>query len=115
MSTTLPTKPIERARITVQGDPSVGIPHGNFSMTLYWDPACVADPVSELGAMRLLIGALYHTMSGESVTVTFDYELEARATAELERVFGDGGATAELLDMIDEGQKRAQEKPLRLD
>lgn len=82
---TLPTKPIERAFIEIAGDPSAGIPRGHFEMTLFWDPA--GDDGIELQRLRRNISELYAWTHGEPATVTFDFEMEARAAAELERIF----------------------------
>lgn len=83
---TLPTQPITSALITVQGDPSVGIPHSSYTMELYWDVADWSDGAEaelSLTALRIAIEQLYHEhIVGETPTVLFDYEIAALQKSE---------------------------------
>jgi hypothetical protein len=85
MKPTLPTKPIERAYVSCAGDPSVGIPSSSFEVELYWDAICYGDPEKALAELRGAIRSLYEDhITGEPCAVEFDYEMEARASAEQE-------------------------------
>lgn len=80
MSTLPPTKPIQSAWIRVSGDPSVGIPHQDFTMELYCVMTDLVDtmtPEEAVNTLRDEIAKLYETWHGESVTVLFDFEIAA--------------------------------------
>lgn len=85
---TLPTKPIERAYIRVEGDPSVGIPHASFIMEMHLDLSCFGDDDGILEATRAEIAKLYRLIHGEPATVRFDCEVQAERAAE-EATVGD--------------------------
>lgn len=76
-----PTPPIiHTAYIRVQGDLSVGIPHGDFTMTMYVD---TADwDCQQLQQLSENIRQLYVMAHGEPASVTFDYEVAAREARE---------------------------------
>lgn len=80
----LPTKPIEWAFVEIAGDPMVGILHAQFEVELWVDMAVLApeSQAAHLEDLRRAIEAVYALMSCDPVTVTFDFELEARIVVE---------------------------------
>lgn len=69
---------VEKAYITVHGDPSVGIPDSYFEATCFIDTECYPDPTDATDTVeefRKRLKAAYDFMEDMPVSVMFDFEL----------------------------------------
>lgn len=78
MSALLPTRPIERAYVTVQGDPNAGISHGRFTFECHLEPV----DLNQLALDRARIAECYEYLHGGRASVVFDHEVAAEAEAD---------------------------------
>lgn len=81
----IPSKPIERAFIRFPGDPAAGLRDQDFTAEIWIDPGCVGEDSfwGWLSVCRHKIASAYSEMIGDGQpSVTFDFELDARAARE---------------------------------
>lgn len=76
----IPTKPIERVYIHAPGDPTVGIPAADFEATIWIDKSDVN--IQTLFETRAAFIKIYGELTGDTVSVLFDFEMEKIAAEE---------------------------------
>lgn len=69
---------VKKVYVFVEGDPSVGIPHGYFGADVHFDLDCYDEDCLDevITEVRCKFEEAYRAIHGGPVSITFDFERE---------------------------------------